>query len=806
MSVSPLFRKAALCSITSAFSLLALGQGAYVTGGNEAAIGGAMAGDQVHPHLSVSSSGGFVAFEDSQVENGGMTIRAIAVDGNLSRVGQPFRVSVRGPGTQEHPRVALLPGGGAAFAWQGGRPGFQHIYARFLSSSNSWINGAIQADSFGSAHVNPSLAVLTNGNVIVVWASFNQASPTSMQDVYGQLFTPAGDKIGAEIAINQYTLFNQRTPEVSALADGGFVVAWVSEQELVTLPPNYTGVYTITNMGMVLRPSVDVKLQVFDGNASPVLPHEIRANTASDACASPAVAAAPDGGFGVVWSQKDSFNRSNSWDIVFSSFSPGSYVATPTRYVNSVLYGDQYGPVIGASGTNYFVAWTSLGQDGSREGVYGRLLGANGAADQDEFRINNTTANSQMHPAIAADSAGRFVAAWTSYSGPSSFDVFSRTYISPTYSPSPDATNSYRAPVTDPFLNNTIATAPPTLVTPPSGLPAATNLVVISTYAGLFYDTNGISISSAGAFNAAVAKGGFFSGKISSAGKTWPVSGRFDSSGNALARVLRGSLRSLTLTLQQGNGALSGTITDGQWTANVLAYAGGFSRTNTAPQAGSYMLDVPGSAFSAVSPGGDSYGPVKIDSLGRIQWAGSLADGSKLTQKSSLSVQGLWPVYIPLYGGQGVLMGWAQVTNSSLAGQLVWIKPSSSAGKYYPSGFTNEITVSGISLGANKSSPGSGGSKLVAGNRHLMLIGGGLASPLSVPIHVDGNSHVTSTGGAKVNLTISSSTGLFRGAVVDPRTGKSLQFQGAIYDDWDVGLGYFLNPAQSGQALIAPVP
>ena len=98
MSVSPLFRKAALCSVASAFSLLAFAQGAYITGGNETAVGGAMPGDQVHPHMSVSASGGFAAFEDSMVENGGLTIRALALDGNLNRVGQPFRVSVRGPG------------------------------------------------------------------------------------------------------------------------------------------------------------------------------------------------------------------------------------------------------------------------------------------------------------------------------------------------------------------------------------------------------------------------------------------------------------------------------------------------------------------------------------------------------------------------------------------------------------------------------------------------------------------------------------------------------------------------------------
>jgi hypothetical protein len=808
MSVSPLFRKAALCSIASAFSLLAFGQGGYIGSGAENAIAGALAGDQVHPGLSINTSGGFLVFEDSFVENNGMTIRAIALDGTLSRVGQPFRVSVRGPGTQEHPQVALLLGGGAAFVWQGGKPGFQHIYARFLSSSNTWINGAIQADSFGRAHVNPSVAVLTNGNVIVIWASFNQASPSSMQDVYGQLFSPTGDKIGGEIAINQMTLFNQRAPQVTALADGGFVVVWISEQERSALPQSYSGVITVTNrLTGVLVPSVDVKMRIFDLNASPSAshPNEVFVNTASDPCASPSVASLPGGGVGVVWSQKDISNRSNSWDIVFSSFSAGSYLASPTRYVNTDLYGDQYAPVIGAADTNYLVTWTSLGQDGFREGVYGRLLASDGSATQDEFRLNDTVINSQMHPTIGSDAAGRFLAAWTGYTGTAgSFDLFSKTYTAPGYS-SPGATNSYAAPVTDPFLNNTIASAPPTLNTPTPPVATDTNPVVIATYSGLFYETNGINVPSAGAMTMAVGKGGLFTARIISGGKTWSTTGRFGSSGDALARVARGNSRSLNLFLHQGNGLISGTITDGQWSANLLAYANGYSKTNSAPQAGSFMLDVPGAAFSALSPGGDSYGPIKIDSLGNVQWVGSLADGSKFTQKSAISAQGLWPVYVSLYGGQGLVMGWVQLTNSSVAGQLVWIKPSGMAGKYYPAGFTNEITVSGVSLGSLKSSQG-GSVKLTSGNRNLMFLGGGLSSGLSVPIHIDTNGRVTSLGTTKVNLTISSTTGLFRGAVVDPRTGKNLQFQGAIYDDWDVGLGYFLNPAQSGQALIAPMP
>ena len=79
--------------------------------------------------------------------------------------------------------------------------------------------------------INPAVAVLNNSNVVVVWGSFDQAGSNSLQDVYGQILSPTGQKVGTNFLINQFIPYNQRTPAVAALANGGFVVAWVSEQE-----------------------------------------------------------------------------------------------------------------------------------------------------------------------------------------------------------------------------------------------------------------------------------------------------------------------------------------------------------------------------------------------------------------------------------------------------------------------------------------------------------------------------------------------------------------------------------------------
>jgi hypothetical protein len=101
-----------------------------------------------------------------------------------------------------------------------------------------------------------------------------------------------------------------------------------------------------------------------------------------------------------------------------------------TTLVNTRLPGNQYAPRISSIGAEYLVVWTSLGQDGSREGVYGRFVHEDGSPVGGEIRVNTTTAGQQMHQAVASDGVSQFLAVWTSYTGsPYSFDLFAQRYI-----------------------------------------------------------------------------------------------------------------------------------------------------------------------------------------------------------------------------------------------------------------------------------------------------------------------------------------------------------------------------------------
>jgi hypothetical protein len=94
-------------------------------------------------------------------------------------------------------------------------------------------------------------------------------------------------------------------------------------------------------------------------------------------------------------------------------------------------------PRISALGANNLIVWTSLGQDGSGEGIYGRLL-AFGQVNGQEFQVNTGVIGKQVHPTVGSDGAGRFLVAWSSF-GAKGFDVFAQRYAAGQPIPQPYA-------------------------------------------------------------------------------------------------------------------------------------------------------------------------------------------------------------------------------------------------------------------------------------------------------------------------------------------------------------------------------
>jgi len=130
-----------------------------------------------------------------------------------------------------------------------------------------------------------------------------------------------------------------------------------------------------------------------------------------------------------------------------------------------------------------------------------------------------------------------------------------------------------------------------------------------------------------------------------------------------------------------------GWLTDSHWMAELVADRLIYnSATNRPTQAGSYTMMLPG-----MSVCGNGIGTVKVDKAGNVVWNGTLADGTSVSQATTLSKQGRWPLYASVYGGTGEVISWMQFSSqpdSDLTGQTIWIKPASRAA-YYPLGTTN---------------------------------------------------------------------------------------------------------------------
>jgi hypothetical protein len=326
-------------------------------------------------------------------------------------------------------------------------------------------------------------------------------------------------------------------------------------------------------------------------------------------------------------------------------------------------------------------------------------------------------------------------------------------------------------------------------------------------YCGLFADeTNGVSPQSCGYFTLATAAKSGFSASLQVAGAKYSLSGTFDGTGKASQRIMRGTLAPLTVNLRlellSGAEWISGTVSDGAWTAALYGGRAAFdARTNVAPQWGNYTLIIPGIDGSATEPGGDSYGTVAVSKGGTVSFQGNLADGTSLSPSAPLLNGGQWPLYASLHSGQGVLWGWLYFTNASaLGGSVSWVKPALGSGNY-PHGFAVTSTV----LRARHSPPCDGTNVLGLTRQTdltLTLTGNALAESITNRLALAANATVSTLSGPRASLSFKTSTGVFQGSVANPGGSGSISFAGVLLQDQRVGSGFFIGHNEAGEVRL----
>jgi len=324
------------------------------------------------------------------------------------------------------------------------------------------------------------------------------------------------------------------------------------------------------------------------------------------------------------------------------------------------------------------------------------------------------------------------------------------------------------------------------------------------TYNGLFLSSDDVGLENSGFFTLTTTGNGAFSGKLQIGNTKASFASTFISGvANVVAHPSKTQSVSLQLHWDASSDCVTGSVSDGTWSSDLLSHRTVFDgKSLLAPQAGHYTIVIPGTNAPSL-PAADGYGTVTVTTAGRISLSGVLGDGTKITESTSLAANGLWPLFISLYNGQGSAVSWVSFTNAGqgvLSGNLHWIKPASSKAKYFPAGFTNETEIVGFPY--QQPPKGVGVLEFVSGA--VTLEGGNLADPISNNVLLDANNCIINVSHNKLTMTVTLSTGAFRGSVTDPVSSKAIPFGGVVMQGQNTGTGNFLGDNQSGRVQLSP--
>ena len=378
--------------------------------GSEFSIATSIPGDQINSKIELGANGGYVIWEGNAMDGDGQGISAVRLTPDLVPAFEPFVVNEIGDGDQQTPALALSGDNGAYFVWESDG----NIHGRLMGQDGSFSTDVFDVNSYTDhSQKNPSIAVLENGNAVVVWESEDQDG--DRLGVFGQIISSEGAKIGPEFSVPQNSFLNQRSPAVTAAADGGFFVVWISESPAGGLGSNF---------------GVSVWGRSFHYSGSPKS-DEFQLSETSKLAANPSIAVNADGDMALVYSglENPAFQEASlagepgNWAI-FASIVNQDGTVTPPLQISSQGGSDQAVPVITATGNQFMVAWTGFGGQSTGSDIYGVMMNNDGSVLGSSTIINQDQSSLQYMPSLATASNGDVVAAWSSFlGGAESFDI-----------------------------------------------------------------------------------------------------------------------------------------------------------------------------------------------------------------------------------------------------------------------------------------------------------------------------------------------------------------------------------------------
>ncbi len=302
-----------------------------------------------------------------------------------------------------------------------------------------------------------------------------------------------------------------------------------------------------------------------------------------------------------------------------------------------------------------------------------------------------------------------------------------------------------------------------------------------------------------------VSSRGLFTGRINLAGRAWSFTGTLDVNGSATV-VIPGAVP-VTITLQANldGGQISGTVTEGADRFNFAVSQSTFNAiTDTAPQAGRYTVALaPAPGAGASVPQGDGYAALVVSRSGAATLAGRLADGTPYSATGHVANDGTLAFYCipsgaPAGSSVAGLLTFRSTDVTDLDGTLAWTKTSRGGDRFYPAGFSTQLSAAG-SLYV-RPAPGLQYMDAAPGAATAALGGGNIPQPIEVPvlISLENKAVMATPGPPDVTLAINPLSGVVSGSFLLPAGSLPRALRGVVLQKQKSAVGYFRGLDQCG--------
>lgn len=245
----------------------------------------------------------------------------------------------------------------------------------------------------------PAVAKLANGGFVVAWEA-------AANGIGAQIFDANGNKIGSELSVETYLSSGLSEPTVAGLSNGNFLVSWT------------TSVFPGASGGS----AKDIVGQLFEADGDKI-GSEFLLNTSEKSRLSE-ITTTDNGGFFVAF-EHDNSSRQEMRGQFFNA--NGSKAGSEFLVYSDASYNQISNSVTTLNNGDIIVTWEAYG-DSYGTGIRGKIIDDSGSTVTDTFWLNHATYAEQVDVSVAALESGGFVTTWASQAYDSAYSIVARIF------------------------------------------------------------------------------------------------------------------------------------------------------------------------------------------------------------------------------------------------------------------------------------------------------------------------------------------------------------------------------------------